>query len=156
MARLPAGLAIDLVVEHDDGEVPGLLQADGGETAHPHQHLAIAGDHDHRQLRLRQRDAEPDHDRAAHSAPQIEIAVMVAGGGDVVGRGAEAADHDGILALRQQAGDDGAAVEKICFAHLVKTLAPIRRCDSRTPRSACRRCRPARRAASTTSRTSSG
>src|SRR6516165_1988340 len=26
MARLPAGLAIDLVVEHDDGEVTGLLQ----------------------------------------------------------------------------------------------------------------------------------
>ena len=31
---------------------------------------------------------------------------MVAGGGDVVGRGAEAADRDGILAVRQQAGDD--------------------------------------------------
>ena len=83
-------------------------------------------------VRLRQRDAEPDHDRAAHGAPQIEIAVVVAGGGDVVGRGAEAADHDGVLALRQQAADDAAAFEKICFAHLVKTFAPIRRCDNRT------------------------
>ena len=110
----------------------GLLQADGGEAAHPHQHLAVAGDDDHRQLRLRQRDAEPDHDRAAHGAPQIEIAVVIAGRGDIVGRGAEAADDDGILAVRQQAGDDGAAVEKIGFAHLVKTFAPIRRCDRRT------------------------
>ena len=132
VARLPAGLAIDLVVQHDDGEVPGLLQADGRKTAHSHQHLAVAGDHHHGQLRLRQRDAEPDHDRAAHGAPQIEIAVMIAGGGDIVGRGAEPADHDGVLALRQQAGDDAAPIEKICLAHLVKTFAPIRRCDSST------------------------
>ena len=58
VARLPAGLAIGLVVQHHDGEVGRLLQADGGKAAHPHQHLAVAGDHDHRQLRLRQRDAE--------------------------------------------------------------------------------------------------
>src|SRR6266404_948863 len=69
VARLPAGFAIDLIVEHDDGEVCGFLQADGGETAHPHQHLAVAGDDDDRQLRLRQREAETDHDRAAHRAP---------------------------------------------------------------------------------------
>ena len=75
---------------------------------------------------------KPDHDGAAHGAPEIEVAVVVAGGRHVVGRGAEAADHDGILAVRQQAGDDGAAVEEVCFAHLVKTFAPIRRCDSRT------------------------
>jgi hypothetical protein len=108
------------------------LQADGRETAHPHQHLAIARDHHDRQLGLRQRDAQPDHDRAAHGAPQIEIAVMIAGGRDIVGRGAEPADHDGILALRQQGRDDAAPFEKICFAHLVKTLAPIRRCDNKT------------------------
>ena len=29
-------------------------------------------------------------------------------------------------------GDDGTAVETVGFAHLVKTLAPIRRCDNRT------------------------
>ncbi len=108
------------------------MQADGRETADSHQHLAVAGYHDHRQLRLRQRDAQSDHDRATHGAPQIEIAVMIAGGGDVVGRGAQPADHDGLLALRQKAGDHAAPFQKVCFAHLVKTLAPISRCDSRT------------------------
>ena len=108
------------------------MQADGREAAHPHQHLAIARDHQHRQVGLRQRDAEADHHRAAHGAPQIEIAVMVAGRGDIVGRGAQSADHDGILAFRQQAGNDAAAFKKIGFAHLVKTFAPIRRCDNRT------------------------
>ncbi len=132
MARLPAGLAVDLIVQHDDGEIFGLLQADGGKTAHPHQHLAVAGDHHHRQLRLRQSEAEPDHDSASHGAPQIEVAVVIAGGGDIVGRGAEAPDHDGVLALGEQAGNDAAPVEKVCFAHLMKTLAPIRRCDNRT------------------------
>ncbi len=155
MARLPAGFAIDLIVQHDDGEVFRLLQADGRETADPHQHLAVTRDHHHRQLRLRQRDAQPDHDRAAHGAPQIEIAVMIAGRGDVISRGAEPADHDSILALCQQAADNAAPVEKICLAHLVKTFAPIRRCDNRTAVGvqalyAC----PA--PASTTSRTSSG
>ena len=47
-------------------------------------------------------------------------------------RATEPADRDGLLTLRQQAGDDGAPVEKICLAHLVKTFAPIRRCDNRT------------------------
>ncbi len=75
---------------------------------------------------------EPDHDGAAHRAPKIEIAVVIAGRGDIVGRGAQSADGDGILAVRQQPGDDGATIEKIGFAHLVKTFAPIRRCDRRT------------------------
>ena len=98
----------------------------------PHQHLAVAGDHDHRQLGLRQSDAQPDHDGATHGAPQIEIAVMVASGGDIIGRGPEAADHHRILAPGEQAGDHAATLEKICLAHLTKTFAPIRRCDSKT------------------------
>ena len=36
------------------------------------------------------------------------------------------------FAIPEQFGNHGAAVEEIGFAHLVKTLAPIRRCDSRT------------------------
>ena len=44
VARLHAGLAIDAVVEHDDGEIARPLDADGGERAQPHQHLAVAGD----------------------------------------------------------------------------------------------------------------
>src|ERR1700692_2275724 len=42
VAALPAGLAIDLIVQHHDGQIPRLLQADGRETSHSHQHLAIA------------------------------------------------------------------------------------------------------------------
>ena len=132
MAHLPTGFPIALVVEHNDREVGRLLQADGRETPHAHQHLAVAGDHDHRQFRLRQREAEPDHDRAAHGAPQIEIAVVIAGRRDVVGRGAEAADHNGVLAVLEQGGDDAAPFEKIGLAHLTKTLVPIRRCERST------------------------
>ena len=108
------------------------MQPDRGQTAHPHQHLAIAGYHHHRQAGLRQRKAQSDHHGAAHRAPEVKIAIMVAGSGDIVGRGAKPADHDRVLALRQQARDDAAPIQKICLAHLVKTLAPIRRCDNRT------------------------
>ena len=109
-----------------------LLQADGRKASHPHQHLAIARDHHDRQLWLRQRHAQSDHDGAAHGAPQIKITIMIAGRRDIVGRSAETADHDCLLAPRQQGGDNAAPFEKICFAHLVKTFAPIRRCDNRT------------------------
>ena len=44
VARLHAGLAVDAVVEHDDREIGRPLDADGGERAHAHQHLAVAGD----------------------------------------------------------------------------------------------------------------
>jgi hypothetical protein len=36
MARLHAGLAIVLVVEHNDGEIRRLLDTDGGEAAQSH------------------------------------------------------------------------------------------------------------------------
>src|ERR1700722_19808214 len=85
MARLPAGFAVDLIVEHNDGQIAGLLQADGRQTAHSHQHLAIACDHHDRQLGLRQRDPQRDHDRAAHGAPQIKIAVVISRRRDIVG-----------------------------------------------------------------------
>ena len=65
--------------------------------------------------------------RATPRAPQEEIALVVAGGGDIVCRGTEAPDHDGILAFRKQAGDDLATIEKVCLVHLVKTFAPISR-----------------------------
>ena len=55
VAHLSPGFAIALIVEHDDGEIARLLQADGSEAPHPHQHLAVASDHHDRQLRLRQR-----------------------------------------------------------------------------------------------------
>ena len=39
---------------------------------------------------LRQRQAEPDHRRAAHGAPEIEIAVVVAGGEGIAGAASRA------------------------------------------------------------------
>ena len=44
-ARLHAGFAVMRVVEHDDGEIFRLLDADGGEAADAHQHVAVAGKH---------------------------------------------------------------------------------------------------------------
>ncbi len=98
----------------------------------PHQHLAVAGDDHDRQLRLRQRQAEADHDRAAHRAPQREIAGVIAGRGEIVGGGAEAADDERVLAVGQQRFDHRAAVEKVGLAHFTNTFVPIRRCDSST------------------------
>ena len=65
-------------------------------------------------LRLRQRQAEPDHRRAAHRAPQIEIAGMLAGIEHVVGRRAEAGDHEQVPAVGQQRLHGFAAVEREC------------------------------------------
>src|SRR5947199_122119 len=70
--------------------------------------------------------------RLAANAAISASAVMVPGRGHVVGRGAQATDRDHILAVLQKAGNHAAAVEKIGFAHLTKTFAPIRRCDNRT------------------------
>jgi len=100
--------------------------------ADPHQHLAVAGDHHHRQLGLRQCQSKADHHGPAHGAPEIEIAVVIAGSGDVVGGGSQSADRDRTFAIGEKAGDDSAAVEKVCFAHFTKTFVPIRRCDNST------------------------
>ena len=129
VARLHAGLAIEAVVEHDDGEVAGLLHADGGEAAEPHQHLAVAGDDGDARVRLRQRKTEPDHRRAAHRAPEIEVAVVVAGGEGVPGAGAEPRHDEQILRpVGEQGGHRGAAFEH----HFTHTLRPISFCDSST------------------------
>ena len=77
------------IIEHDDREIVRLLDADGGEAAEPHQHVAVAGEHGDAAVRPRQREPEPDHGGAAHGAPEIEVQRMIAGGGDVVGRRAE-------------------------------------------------------------------
>ena len=127
VARLHAGLAVVRVVEHDDGEIFRLLDADGGEAAHAHQHVAIAGQHGDAAIGLRQSEPEADHRGAAHRAPQIEVERMIAGRGDVIGRRAQPADDEQIAAVDQQLPYEVAPVEH----HRVHCLRPISRCDSR-------------------------
>src|SRR5262249_42250174 len=85
MAHLHASLAEMAVVEHDDGEIAGLLGRDRQEATEPHRLLAVAGDNSDRPLRLRQGEPKADHGRAAHRAPQIEIGIVLAGIEHVVG-----------------------------------------------------------------------
>ena len=107
----------------------GRLHADGREAPHAHQHFAIAGDDRDPPLRLRQREPEADHGGATHRAPEIEIAVVVAGGRQVPGGRAETGHDEEIIApMREQRGHRGAAFE----AHLVHTFLPINCCDSST------------------------
>ena len=48
----------------------------------------VAGDDDDRHVGLRQREPQPHHDRAAHGAPEIEVALVVSRSGDVQTAGA--------------------------------------------------------------------
>ena len=132
--RLHAGFGIVLIVEHDDRKVLRRLHRDHRQRAKAHQHVAVAGDDRDRAVRLRHRQTQAHRHRAAHAAPEVEVAVVVAGGRDIVGRRAEPGDNQQILAVGQQARDDGAAVEcrRAHFAPTVKGLRPIRRCDSNT------------------------
>ena len=77
------------------------------------------------------REAPPPQAQASKPVLPARVTVTKTDGKVLAGM-LTAADHDGILAVRQQAGDDGAAVEEVSFAHLVKTLVPIRRCDNNT------------------------
>src|SRR4029079_13609692 len=72
---------------------------------------------------------EPDHRRATHRAPEIKIAVVVAGGEGVPGAGAEPRHDEQILrAIGKKGGYCGAALEH----HFTHTLRPISFCDSST------------------------
>src|SRR5579883_702333 len=135
MALLHAGLAEMAVVEHDDGEVAGLLCRDRQQAAEPHQLLAVSGDDSDRPLRLRQGQAESDHGGAAHGAPEIEIARVLAGVEHVIGRRAEAAHDKQIAALGKQRLHRLAAIERTEIPHhllSVHFLRPIIRCEIKT------------------------
>ena len=150
VARLHAGLAVNAIVENDDREIGRPLDADGRERAKPHQHFAVARDHRDAPSGLRQREAQTDHGGAAHRAPQIEIAVIVAGGGRIPGGRAEAGnDQQVIAAVGEQRGHGGAAFEP----HLVHTFLPISCCDRITAamRSSPKACWMARSAMPATS-----
>ena len=102
--------------------------------------------------RLRQRETKPDHGGAAHGAPQIEIAVVVAGSGEIVSRRAETGHDQQIVgAAFEQRRHGGAAFQS--FAHLVHTFLPISCCDRITApmRSSPKTCCTARSAAPSTS-----
>ena len=129
MARLHAGGAVVPVVEHDDREIFRLLDPDGGEAAHSHQHVAVAGDHRHAAVRPRQRKAQAHHRGRAHRAPEIEIERMVAAGRDVIGRRAEPGDHHQVAALDQQAGDEVTTIHHHQWPPVL--LRSTMRCESR-------------------------
>src|SRR5690606_8191680 len=120
---LVPGLAVALVVEDGDREVPRAGGGDRGEGAHPHQHLAVAGDDEDAALRLRLGEAEPDHRREPHPAPEREGERMVAGRGAVPGRGAEPRDDEEVAAIGEKAPHDVASMH-----HFRKLFVPTRRC----------------------------
>ena len=126
MARLPAGFAIALVVEHNDGEIARLLRPTVARLPNPisispSPVITTTGS------RVGPVRAQSDHDGPSHAAPQIKIAVVIAGRRDIIGRGAQPADHEGAVAIREQAETRRRSRRLVCS--LVKTFAPIRRCD---------------------------
>src|SRR5262245_55032401 len=126
MARLHAGLAIDAIIENDHGEITWLLDADGCERAKPHQHLSVTRDHRHPSIRLREREPQSDHGRSPHRTPEIEIAIVVAGGSGIPGRRAKARyDQQVVAASGEQCGHRRA----VPALHLVHTFRPISSCD---------------------------
>src|SRR5438132_6405290 len=134
MAALHAGLAKVPVVEHGDGKVLRFSRVDGEQTADAHQLLAVAGDDQHRPLRLRLRQPKAHYGRAAHRAPEIEIAGMVAGVEHVVRRRAEAGDDQQIATIGEQRLHRLAALEQgVLRHHLVSVhfLRPSMRCEIR-------------------------
>jgi hypothetical protein len=131
VAALHAGLAEVAVVQHHDRQVPGLLGADGGQAADAHQLFTVTGDDHHRLLRLRQCQAQADRSCAAHGAPQVIVAVAVAGCKHVVGGRAQTRDHQRVGRGGQQAGDEGAAINVLrscVVSHQLRShfLRPIR------------------------------
>src|SRR5579862_2126579 len=130
VTRLHAGLTVMGVVEHDDGEIAGLLDADGREAADAHQHVTISGEDRDPAARLRQRQAEANHRGAPHSAPEIEVERIVSGRSHVVSRRAETADNQKVSPINQQPLHKVAPVEHLC-SYRVHCLRPISRWASR-------------------------
>src|ERR1700730_1199809 len=127
VARLHAGLAIVLIVEHDDDEIARLLDPDGGKAAQSHQGLAVTRQHENPTRRLCQRKTETDHGGAAHRAPEIEVERMIATGRNVIGGRAEPGNDQQIFAVDEQLLDELTPIEH----HLFHCLRPINRCDNR-------------------------
>jgi hypothetical protein len=105
---------------------------------------------------LREGEAEADHGRAAHGAPEVEVAVVVAGREEVVAGRAEASDDHQIAAVLHQLAHHLAAVEphrrRAHFA--THFLRPSMRCENNTA-SRCSPSKASAAAASTVSAASS-
>ena len=111
VARLHPGLAEMLVVDHDDVEIARARDANGGETPEAHQLLAVAGQSENALSGLSLRQSKPDQRGAAHRAPEIKIAIVVADGMKIIGRGAETGDDQRVLAVPEKRSDSGTAIE---------------------------------------------
>src|SRR5271154_5224123 len=127
VTRLHAGLAVMGVIEDDDDEIVRLLDADGGEAADAHEHVAVARDRDDAAAGLRQSKPKRDHRGAAHRAPQIEIQRMVAGRGNVISGGAKPGYDQKIVAVDEDLPHEIAPLKH----YFVHCLRPISRCESR-------------------------
>src|SRR5262245_4668953 len=111
VTRLHAGLAVMAIVQDKHGEICRLLDANGGEAAQAHQHLAVTGDHSDATFGLRKRKTEADHGSTAHRTPKIEVECMVPRGGDIVGGSAQTRHDEKTAALLQQLFDEVAAIK---------------------------------------------
>src|SRR5438876_8239372 len=136
MCLLHAGLAVALVVQHDNAEVPGPPYADRSETPQPHQHFAVACDDENPPLRLRERKAQTDRARRPHCAPQRKSERMVARSGTIPSRGAESGDDQQPVAPLQQRSHDLAAIERL-HRFSSKDFTPISCCEIRSATALC-------------------
>ena len=106
-----------------------------------------------RRSRLRQRQAEPDHGGAAHGAPQIEVAVVVAERRPDPRWSSRGRARPGDRRRGRRAAWPWRRGAPVSLAHLVHTFLPISCCDSSTAamRSSPNTCCTARSAAPSTS-----
>ena len=91
-AALHPGFHVVTVIDDDHGQIFRLGDRNRRQAAEAHQLLAVAGQHQHAALRLRLGKTEADHRSSTHRAPEIEVAVVIADGINVIGRRAEATD----------------------------------------------------------------
>ena len=131
MAHLHAGFAIMAVVEDDDDEIGRRCDCDCRQAPQAHQLFAVAGHDQHFAIGHRLRQPQADQRRRTHGAPEIVIAVVVAGCMDVVARRTEPGHDEQAVAIAQQARDDVATIEgSNGWAH--HCFTPSRRCAMMT------------------------
>src|SRR5258707_5015906 len=134
VGRLHTGLAVVLVVDHDDRQVLRGFGADGGKSAERHQHLTVAGDDHHAPRWLGERKPQSHHRGRPHTAPEIEGIWMVRSSGVIAGR-AEPSDDQAVSARLEQRAHHGASIHgswSLRGHYLLQSLKPIRRWPSST------------------------
>src|SRR5262249_59435553 len=76
VARLHAGLAINAIIENNDGEIARLLDADGRQRAKPPEPLAVAGDHGNAPPGLPHPASQSHHPAATPAPPHLEVTLV--------------------------------------------------------------------------------